>query len=134
MIQKSFSDFLKDLWKFIKLKYRCTSKRTIIMLDNAATHRTKNVINIMKENFDLVYYLPPYSPQYAPVEHFFSLLKNTISKSCKQKWINLNSEKGRSEISSALQSIVSSFIINCWWHLIKMTTQHFKDLIHHLRD
>ena len=50
------------------------------MLDNAATHRTKKVINIMKENFDLVYYLQPYSPQYAPVKQFFSLLKNTISK------------------------------------------------------
>ena len=45
------------------------------MLDNTAIHKAIIVISTLKENFDLVYFLPSYSPHFAPVEHFFFYLK-----------------------------------------------------------
>ena len=131
---EKFKDFAKDLGKFIKIKYQTIFRRTVIMLDNAAIHKAKIVISTLKENFDLVYFLPSYSPHFAPVEHFFSLFKNNISKMWKQRWISLNSEVGRWAITDALQSIDSLFVINCWWHLIRLITQQFWDLVHHLKE
>ena len=65
-----FEDFVRNLGKFIKLKYRETTPRKIWVLDNVTMHKTKGFRQKLEANFDMVYYLPPYSLQYAPVEHF----------------------------------------------------------------
>ena len=52
--------------------------KKILVLDNAAIHKTSAVLNTMKENFELIYFIPSYSPQYASVHHLFSTFKQNI--------------------------------------------------------
>ena len=78
IILKLFEDFIKDLAKFIRLKYARPTMKKVLVLDNAAIHKTSAVLNTMKENFELTYFIPSYSPQYALVEHLFSTFKQNI--------------------------------------------------------
>ena len=59
---KLFEDFIKDLTKFIRLKYTRSTMKKVLVLDNAAIHKTSAVLNTMKENFELTYFIPSYSP------------------------------------------------------------------------
>ena len=48
---------------------------TVILLDNAAIHKTKEVRHAMN-NYCGVIFTPPYSPEYNPIENVFSALKH----------------------------------------------------------
>lgn len=73
--QVEFVDFLKNL--NAKLD---KSKRNVIVMDNAAFHKTDLVRNFFKENSLAYLYLPPYSPMLNPIEECFSKVKNLIKK------------------------------------------------------
>ena len=73
-----FKEFLVDLKKFILTKWKIKGRRAVIILDNASSHKAKIWVMYMNENFDAVLFLPQYTPQYAPVENFFSVLKKQL--------------------------------------------------------
>ena len=76
----------------------------------------KNSIKWLEENIELVIFLPPYTPQYAPVEHFFSVFKNKIMKLSRETFINLKSEISRQRIVIALCAVKQTHIINMFRH------------------
>jgi len=68
----SFEYFLRML-----LRSRRRSGRTVLILDNAAYHRSDDIEELL-ENYDgRVWrdYLPPYSPQLNPIERVWKLLR-----------------------------------------------------------
>ena len=73
-----FIEYLIDFDKFIHLKWKCKNRRIIIILDNASIHSAKNLIEAMQKKFAAIFFLPQYSPQYAPVENFFSVMKSNL--------------------------------------------------------
>ncbi len=50
-------------------------KETVIVMDNAAFHRKKQLFSIAEENGYCLIFLPPYSPELNPIEKFWSWLK-----------------------------------------------------------
>lgn len=55
-------------------------KETVIVMDNAAFHRKKQLYSIAKENGYRLIFLPPYSPELNPIEKFWSWLKRYLRK------------------------------------------------------
>ena len=48
----------------------CLSEDTVIVMDNACFHRKKKLFEIAEEYHKKLIFLPPYSPELNPIEHF----------------------------------------------------------------
>lgn len=60
------------------------SENTLVIMDNASFHR-KNVLWNIAERYDVfVLFLPPYSPEFNPIEHSWANFK---------EWLKYNSER-----------------------------------------
>lgn len=54
-------------------------KGTAIVMDNASFHR-KNQLRCLAQKYECtLIFLPPYSPEFNPIEHFWAWLKHTLS-------------------------------------------------------
>ena len=51
----------------------------VIILDNASFHRKKRLFDIAAKYNRTVIFLPPYSPELNPIEHFWHWLKKTVT-------------------------------------------------------
>ena len=49
-------------------------------MDNASFHRKKQLQSIAEENRHRLIFLPPYSPELNPIEHFEAWLKQKLRK------------------------------------------------------
>ena len=56
-----FCEFIENL--------NCHNK--ILLMDNVKFHKTENVKNIVHKNNNKIIYIPPYSPQYNPIDPFY---------------------------------------------------------------
>lgn len=66
----TFISFLRQI------KQNCPNKNIGIILDNCSVHKSKKVQNFLKRNQMIkLYFLPPYSPEYNPIERFWKWLK-----------------------------------------------------------
>ena len=54
-------------------------KDAVIILDNASFHRKKRLFDIAGKYNRTVIFLPPYSPELNPIEHFWHWLKKTVT-------------------------------------------------------
>ena len=52
----------------------------ILVLDNLATHKVKGVVEAVQAREATVLYLPPYSPDFNPIEQVFSKIKNELRR------------------------------------------------------
>ena len=55
------------------------SEDTVIIMDNASFHRKKRLYEIAKRHNRRLIFLPPYSPELNPIEHFWNWLKKKIA-------------------------------------------------------
>ena len=49
--------------------------RSIVVMDNASIHHVDKVVEFLEDLGVLVYFLPPYSPDFNPIEELFSKVK-----------------------------------------------------------
>ena len=68
---KEFVRFIK----FINRKY----KNKYILMDNVSFHKTKLVKTLIDKSSNKLLYIPPYSPQFNPIEEVFSQIKRNIN-------------------------------------------------------
>ena len=54
------------------------SEDTVIIMDNASFHRKEKLYEIAKRYNRRLIFLPPYSPELNPIEHFWNWLKKKI--------------------------------------------------------
>ncbi len=55
------------------------SKSLIIILDNGSIHQSKKVQSFVKKHdWVKLFFLPPYSPEYNPIERFWQWLKQKV--------------------------------------------------------
>jgi len=52
----------------------------VIILDNASFHKGGRIVEIIEAAGCTVLYLPPYSPDFNPIEHYWAKIKNGIRK------------------------------------------------------
>ena len=50
-----------------------------LLMDNVSFHKSKEIVDLVNEHNNILY-IPPYSPQFNPIEELFSQLKNYIRK------------------------------------------------------
>jgi transposase len=73
-----FEDFLQN-----DVLPKCTpypGPRSIIIMDNASIHRTERVQQLCATAGVILEYLPPYSPDFNPIEQSFKVLKAWIKR------------------------------------------------------
>ena len=58
--------------------YNGVNCNCIVVLDNASIHHVEGVVDIISETGALVYFLPPYSPDLAPIEECFAKVKSAM--------------------------------------------------------
>ena len=54
------------------------NSHSIVIMDNASVHHVDGVVSMITEVGALVHFLPPYSPDFAPIEECFSKVKATM--------------------------------------------------------
>ena len=52
-----------------------SSPRSVLVMENVATHHSPYVKELYRQARVIIEYLPPYSPDYSPIEESFAVLK-----------------------------------------------------------
>lgn len=86
---------------------------SVIILDNASSHKNEEVIDIIKETGACILFLPPYSPELNPIENIWSKVKNFIKKQ-----IITSTEQLYEMIAQALNTITPSDALNSVIHCL----------------
>lgn len=55
-------------------------KGCVVVMDNASFHRKKPLFSLTQKAGIVLLFLPPYSPELNPIEHFWAWLKRYLSK------------------------------------------------------
>lgn len=69
---------LFETW-FEKCLLPCLPEEAVIVMDNAAFHRKKQLYVLANRSHHRLIFLPPYSPELNPIEMFWAWLKRTLS-------------------------------------------------------
>jgi transposase len=75
-----------------------------LVLDNVSFHKTKDCLRAMNDNSNTALFIPPYSPQYNPIEEFFSQLKTKI-----RTIMSLHGEPNTDKMKSIINDVLASF-------------------------
>ena len=51
---------------------------SVVILDDCSIHHVEEIVHMIQEVGALVHFLPPYSPDFNPIEEAFSKLKATL--------------------------------------------------------
>jgi len=64
---------MEDFLEFDVLPY-CTPGYHVLLMDNASIHRSITIVQLCRKFGVQLEYLPPYSPDYNPIERSFKVL------------------------------------------------------------
>ena len=114
------------IWLIDRLGYRAS--QIVVILDNWAFHRSNRSINYLKNSNLKILFLPPYTPQMASVELFFSLLKGMLKKHSKAQRIKIARHEGAELLKYCWNEISARDIIRFFRHSAKSLRIHFLSL------
>ena len=77
----------------------------LLLLDNWAFHKSITSTSILKTLGYTIAYLPAYSPDFAPIEMCFSILKRYLKESCKRENTKLSLRTNKIKIYNSLAKI-----------------------------
>ena len=109
-----FEEFFLDLKKYITSKKYLDDWQLSFILDNASYHKTKKIFDKLIEMRVNVWYLPPYTPQFQPVETFFGITKSKLRELKLSNWVRLDTKEGEILVENTLRSISPASIIKCF--------------------
>ena len=52
-----------------------TNPHSMVIVDNCSIHHDEGTVQMIQEVVAIVHFLPPYSPDYSPIEEAFSKVK-----------------------------------------------------------
>lgn len=74
-----FLEFLEKYLLPCLMPFNGINSNSVVILDNCSIHHVEEVAELVKEVGAMMHYLPPYSPDYNPIEWCFSKVKTVIS-------------------------------------------------------
>lgn len=89
-------------------------EKILLLIDNAPTHQSTQSKRVMKSLGTNVVFLPPYSPEMAPIELMFRSLKAKIRASKKSYGVNFSKVEGAKLITATLGSLKNSSWEKAW--------------------
>ena len=126
---KKFTEYLDRLFKYLKDAKNVDTSKIGLILDNCSVHRSREVSNYFARRNIAIILLPPYWPEFAPVELLFSLVKRNIMKIHKNEGLDLSKECNRSKILKAFQKIDWSCIRNIWKPMFSKMKKSIDELV-----
>lgn len=75
---ETFLKFVEKNLLPLLMPFNGTNPNSIVIMDNAAIHHVEGVVDMVNEIGAIVHFLPPYSPDYAPIEECFSKVKGIM--------------------------------------------------------
>lgn len=75
----TMDSILFELW-FEQCLLPALPEQSFIVMDNAAFHRKSRLYSLVQNTGHTLVFLPPYSPELNPIEHFWSWLKRQLRK------------------------------------------------------
>ena len=67
-----FEDFIAQLLHHCG---RYPEPKSVIIMDNASWHHSERIVRMCRDAGVVAEYLPPYSPDFNPIEEYFGVLK-----------------------------------------------------------
>ena len=109
-----FSTFSKHLKGWTMKKYPSYRNEFTFILDNCSSHRSSVTMRALAELGCRIDFIPAYSPQLAPVELAFGILKKKLLRRTKTRYLKLGLTESYNEIRGALSEIRGDVIQKCF--------------------
>ena len=119
-----FMEFVGDLWKYLLNKEEYLHKNILLLIDNASYHKAGRAVACLQSVFKNVVFIPPYSPQFSPIELFFRALKLKVGKWRGRSAIKLASAEGREAIVRIIKEIHPQTIVRCFRQTIRIISEN----------
>ena len=129
---KIYKQFLENLEEWLQIRDKKRHRNIILIHDNAPIHRSKILFEFTRDDGYIHAFLPPYTPEYAPVELIFGQIKSHIKKSCRKSLIDLRGNEGIELVKSELSRLDRKVIIKCWRHSLERMKQDLARFIHNI--
>ena len=111
-----FVEYINQMIEIMKSSWDIRNEEIGLILDNCAVHSAKETLKYMKEAKINVCFIPLYCPELAPIEKYFSILKQRVLNKGISNPINLNSSNGKELIEQWTQEMKESDIKSLWNH------------------
>ena len=109
-----FVNFMKELVMFIKEREGCDARNCLVIMDNASVHRAEITKQYLWEEGINIAFIPQYSPEMAPIEHYFAKLKQSTIEMSKGRNINWRSTSSNALIRKWMETIPAQMVRNIW--------------------
>ena len=86
-------------------------KKKLYMFDNCPSHKSKGTFKMLKEQNHKVCFLPTYSPNLAPIELWFSFLKQKLREISNKENARLGSIESQNKLLIILRKLTKELII-----------------------
>jgi transposase len=108
-----FADFVRGSLILQMQSFDGDADKSVAVMDNCSIHHTETITHLLQEAGIVVIFLPPYSPDFKPIEFTFSYVKSYL----RQHELLLAISDPTPVISAAFESITSqhckSWISSC---------------------
>ena len=74
----TFLEFVENLLMPNLMPFNGYNPRSVVIMDNCSIHHIDEVTELIQQTGALVHWLPPYSPDYNPIEEAFSKTKSMM--------------------------------------------------------
>ena len=111
---KVFCHYLESLFQYINRKEEGLLPKTLILMDNCPYQKSNQVKNLMRDWKANWVYLPPYSPELAPIELLFRSLKAKLRAHSGVEEVSISSQRGFEAVYMAFKRIRPKEVINYW--------------------
>ena len=114
-----FMSFMTKLKEFINKSLNVSLSKTLVILDNASTHKSKDLREFyINEGFNVAF-IPAYTPEFAPIEKHFARLKHLVLVETAGKRINWRKMEAFEILNRSISKISIEDVRSLWKTFIK---------------
>ena len=121
---KYFEWYLKIVCNWLNINENFGYTQVINLLDNWAIHKSKLSQTWFKKMGYTINFIPAYSPDFAPVEMWFSLIKRNLAKISKESNSKISVKQNYAKIFDSLSPITSKIVKNMFAKFFKTINEY----------
>ena len=120
----NFTWFLKILADWLHSHNYFGYNRAMLLLDNWSIHKSSSTVIVLQSFSFITLFIPAYSPEFAPVEQWFSIIKKNLSEICKREHANITIRQNYTKIYDSLISIKAITIKKMFKRFYRVIKEH----------